>query len=257
MVGIYKITNPKGRVYVGQSIDIEARWKWYHAGYCKQQVKLYNSLKKYRVENHIFEIVEECLEEQLNKRERYWQDRYNVLEEGLNCRLTSTEDKSGKISKETRKKISDTTRGKKLSEEHKKKLSEINKGRRHTEESRRKISDSKKNIPVETRKKISEAMKGRKLSKEHKEKISEINKGKKLSEETKKKIGRKGILNKRYGIASSTSWTSLNNPTRKILIHIATGQEFKSCTEAASYFKISKNTVTTKIKQGVFIVKQS
>ena len=59
------------------------------------------SFKKYGVKNHIFEVIEECLVENLNKRERYWQEYYNVLNEGLNCRLTETEERSGKLSKET------------------------------------------------------------------------------------------------------------------------------------------------------------
>ena len=29
MIGIYKITSPSGKVYIGQSIDIERRWKKY------------------------------------------------------------------------------------------------------------------------------------------------------------------------------------------------------------------------------------
>lgn len=29
MIGIYKITSPSNRIYIGQSIDIEARWKSY------------------------------------------------------------------------------------------------------------------------------------------------------------------------------------------------------------------------------------
>lgn len=53
------------------------------------QHKLYNSLKKHGVENHTFEIIEECSIEDLNCRERYWQEFYDVLgDKGLNCELT-------------------------------------------------------------------------------------------------------------------------------------------------------------------------
>ena len=104
--GIYKITSPTGRVYIGQSIDIEKRRKSYFKPTgALGQTRLKNSLKKHGVENHKFEIIEECLEENLNRRERYWQDFYNVLDEGLNCKLTQSEDKSGKLSDETKEKI--------------------------------------------------------------------------------------------------------------------------------------------------------
>jgi group I intron endonuclease len=101
MIGIYKITSPSGKVYVGQAVDLERREKEYVGLHCKSQRKLYNSLVKYGFSQHIFRVIEECTIEQLNVRERHWQDFYNVLEEGLNLRLTGTEDVSGKQSKET------------------------------------------------------------------------------------------------------------------------------------------------------------
>jgi group I intron endonuclease len=91
MIGIYKITSPSGRVYVGQSIDIDKRWKSYkNIKSCSSQIKLKNSINKYGVDSHIFEIIEECNIDSLNTRERYWQDYYDVLNKGLNCCLTST-----------------------------------------------------------------------------------------------------------------------------------------------------------------------
>ena len=57
MIGIYKITSPKGRVYIGQSIDILYRFKKYKQMQCKGQVRLYNSFLKHNVENHLFEIA--------------------------------------------------------------------------------------------------------------------------------------------------------------------------------------------------------
>lgn len=91
MTGIYKITNPKGKVYIGQSVDMLKRQKTYSKLDCKGQPKLYNSLVKYGFSKHVFEIVEQCTITDLNIRERYWQDFYNVLSDsGLNCTLTST-----------------------------------------------------------------------------------------------------------------------------------------------------------------------
>jgi group I intron endonuclease len=109
MIGIYKITNPKGRVYIGQSVNIEKRKKLYVKYKCKHQPRLYISLLKYGFSEHIFEIIEECSTEELNTRERYWQDFYDVLsEKGLNCLLTPTNTQRKELSAETRKKIRDT-----------------------------------------------------------------------------------------------------------------------------------------------------
>lgn len=93
--GIYKITNPVGKVYIGQSENIYNRWKDYYKLSCNKQVKLYRSLKKYKPCNHTFEIIEECEFINLNCRERYWQDFYNVLnrKKGLNLLLTPCENK--------------------------------------------------------------------------------------------------------------------------------------------------------------------
>ena len=89
--GIYKITSPTGRIYIGQSIDIYKRGKDYArvSSSLKQQKRLYNSIKKYSPDRHIFEIIEECGFEDLLCRERHWQDHYDVLSKmGMNCVLT-------------------------------------------------------------------------------------------------------------------------------------------------------------------------
>ncbi len=58
MIGIYKLTNPKGKVYIGQSYDINKRMRYYKTNACKQQRKLYFSLVKYGFQNHSIEILE-------------------------------------------------------------------------------------------------------------------------------------------------------------------------------------------------------
>ena len=114
MIGIYKITNPKGKVYIGQSQEIEKRWKSYVNFNCINQVRLFRSFQKYQISNHVFEILEECKQDQLNIRERYWQDYYDVLgENGLNCKLTKTSDRSGKHSDASKQKMTRTRTGQK------------------------------------------------------------------------------------------------------------------------------------------------
>jgi group I intron endonuclease len=134
IIGVYKITSPSNRVYVGQSIDILHRFKTYKRMYSKneKQTKLHRSFLKYGVINHTFEILEVCKEYELNIKERYYQDLYNVLENGLNCNLTKTNDKSGKVCKETLIKMSEVSKG-----------NQNWKGKTHTEESKEKIRQSK------------------------------------------------------------------------------------------------------------------
>jgi group I intron endonuclease len=127
MIGIYKITSPTGRIYIGQSIDIERRFRFYKQMNCKKQPVLYASLKKYGVETHTFEILEVCDELILDTRERYWQEHYNVLNGGLNCNLTETSDKPKRHSEQTKEKISKSHMGKKISDESKQKMSKTKK----------------------------------------------------------------------------------------------------------------------------------
>lgn len=119
MIGIYKITSPTGRVYIGQSIDTDRRFRFYNQPCCncKGQPLLYRSLKKYGANAHTFEVIEECEFEQLNVRERYWQEFYNVLEGGLNCYLTETNTLPKRHSEETKKKISKSNMNKIVSDE--------------------------------------------------------------------------------------------------------------------------------------------
>lgn len=105
--GIYKITSPSNRVYIGQAVNIYARWRTYKSGHLKRQKRLYNSFLKYGSENHKFEVIEECPVENLNERERYWQEHYDVLsKKGLNCSLVGTKDKKLVHSEETKKILS-------------------------------------------------------------------------------------------------------------------------------------------------------
>lgn len=107
MIGIYKIINVKGKIYIGQSRNINKRFKQYQRLACKGQFKLYYSLLKYGVDTHKFEIIEECELNQLSVRERYWQDYYNVLaDNGLNLCLINGDD-TYNISEETRIKLSE------------------------------------------------------------------------------------------------------------------------------------------------------
>jgi hypothetical protein len=111
--GIYKIVSPTNRVYIGQSNDIRRRLlTYYEPKGGSSQIRLKSSFNKYGIDLHNFTVLEECEESCLNERERYWQDYYNVLgKKGLNCKLSTTLDKSGKLSVKTKKLIATKTKG--------------------------------------------------------------------------------------------------------------------------------------------------
>lgn len=184
--GIYKWTSPSNKVYVGESKTLFKR----RSGYEKlkpYQIRLYNSFKFYGIENHIWEVIEICEISELKKRERYWQNFYDVLgSNGLNCRLTGTDEEKGIVSEETRKKIglagknNKNMLGKKHSEETKKKMSNSAMGRKMSEGAKEKLRINSKGNKhglgykhtEEARKAISEKGKLWKRSKELGEKIS-------------------------------------------------------------------------------------
>lgn len=73
--GIYKITSPSGKIYIGQSIDIDKRWKD-HKKHNGIGPKLKNSYIKYGFDSHIKDTLEECSINQLKEREIYWKQYY-------------------------------------------------------------------------------------------------------------------------------------------------------------------------------------
>lgn len=118
--GIYKITSPSGRIYIGESKDVIKRWRGYKRLGCKSQPKLQRSFLKYGTKEHTFEIIEECLFEDLLCRERYYQDFYDVLNGGLNCKLTECGEQKQIHSEEMKDKMRGENNpmfGKKQSEE--------------------------------------------------------------------------------------------------------------------------------------------
>jgi group I intron endonuclease len=135
MIGIYKITSPSGKVYIGQSVNIERRFTSYKRMYTKnsKQTKLHRSFLKYGVDSHIFEVVLLCEESELNYNERHYQDLLQTVDYGLNCKSTKCGDRSGFVSKETLLKMSEASKGNKHWL-----------GRKHTQESKDKMSLSRK-----------------------------------------------------------------------------------------------------------------
>jgi len=199
MIGIYKITSPSKKTYIGQSNDILYRWHKYQILNCKQQVHLYRSFLKHGVENHKFEIIEECSSEELNEKEKYYVDLFQTFNSKHGMNLKDGGGSKGKHSKESIDKIRKGNTGKKrtpeqiknLKDRYKNKINPL-KGKNRSKEvvENLKIKNCLKNNPMygkthslDTKIKISKAMRGRghKQTKETKNKISLANKGKEKS----------------------------------------------------------------------------
>ena len=137
---IYKIVSPSGKIYIGQSVDFDTRISKYRSMNCKGQPRLYASFLKYGFDQHVFSIVESVSESELNNREAFWQEFYDVISDsGLNCKIQKSTDKSGKLSKETKYKISKANKGRKFSQETLKKMSEAKIGKKMPEHQRLKM----------------------------------------------------------------------------------------------------------------------
>jgi group I intron endonuclease len=157
---IYKTTNLiNGKIYVGQ--DRHNNPKYLGSG-----VKLKKSIQHYGIENFKKEILEHCEIEDLNVREIFWIKELQSMDVSIGYNLTAGGDGAINISDESKKKMSDSLKGRKFSEEHKEKLrgrTPWNKGLKST----RVITD-------ELREKLSKGgakNKGKKFTEEHKKNL--------------------------------------------------------------------------------------
>lgn len=175
---IYKTTNlVNGLIYIGQHYTSA------DDGYFGSGKNFKSILKEFGRENFIRETLEYCDKSLLNNRERYWIKKLlsNNSEIGYNKTVGGQMGWAGKdhpmfgkyFSEDSKRKMSDSHKGKKRTEESRRKQSETNKGFRHSEDSKRKMS---------------EYSKGKKKSEYHIRKMSEVRKCKYPSKETKLKM---------------------------------------------------------------------
>ena len=235
MQGIIYIHRNKinGKCYVGQTIQ-KPDTRWLEGdGYLGKnkddtymQPKFARAIIKYGWDNFEHLVLSDIYTniDDLNAAEIATIAKYDSFNNGYNATSGGSH---GKLSEETKRKISKAAKGRVVSEATREKISAANKGRtpwnkdkktpeetlaklrgrKHSEETIRKISETKKGHEVseETKHKIGAGNKGRKHSEESKSKMSEKlkgktpwnkgkkgqipwNKGKKLSEETRKKM---------------------------------------------------------------------
>jgi group I intron endonuclease len=134
---VYKITNTENKKsYVGYTKrdDVKDRIKehFFKSVYTKKDTPFYNAIKKYGKESFDFEILFECSDEKMTLLKeiefiKIYGD-YN-LHEGGNV-PPNQKGNHWNLSDKTKKKMSESSKGKTKSENHKKSMSESRKGRK-------------------------------------------------------------------------------------------------------------------------------
>ena len=83
---IYVIKNDiNDKLYVGKTVTTLAnRWLHHKDSYQKYNWHLYQAMRKYGIEHFWIEQIEECDDDIINEREKYWIKKLNTLKEGYN-----------------------------------------------------------------------------------------------------------------------------------------------------------------------------
>ena len=92
MAYIYKITNLiNNKCYIGKTLNtIQERWREHCSDYKKRDEEkrpLYSAMNKYGIENFKIEEIEQCNEDIVNDREKYWIEYYGSFKKGYNATL--------------------------------------------------------------------------------------------------------------------------------------------------------------------------
>lgn len=186
-IGIYKITSPTNKVYIGQSWNLKNRQRMYRQSHCSQQRKVHASITKYGWDAHKFEVV-------LNVSENISQDMFDSVEqtymdyyrsEGFELMNIREAGAKGKPSQETLELM---------------RVSQI--GKVVSPEARQKMSAAKANIKQETRDKMSKSKKELWTNAEYRIKMTESKKKYVFTDahkENLKKSARRGEANPQYG----------------------------------------------------------
>lgn len=160
---VYLIRNRlDGKVYVGQSGNPSLRrTRHFYLARKGSPQYLYRAIRDHGEENFVFEIIEECADDLINERERFWVSFYDSFNPKKGYNLTSGGDHY-EHSESTKQKIACSVR-KTMSEESRRIRSEANRGKIKSFEHRQKIAQSLKGIQRsdETRRKMSKSQKTR------------------------------------------------------------------------------------------------
>lgn len=164
---VYVITNlVNGKVYIGQTKNPKSRkaghWRAARVGV---ECHLYKSMRKYGSENYAFRVLEECADDAVDDRERFWIARYDSMNPEVGYNKESGGHANKTLAEETKRKISSALTGQHFTIERCANISAGLKGRPC-------LAGRRENNP-EKGKNISRALTGRSLSVAHKRAVSE------------------------------------------------------------------------------------
>lgn len=134
---IYKHTSPSGKIYIGKTkFTLEKRWKEhcyiaYNKNHSLYNKHFYKAIRKYGPENFTHEVIVDNLPDYfVNAFERYWIWKTNAISKGYNYGIggeghvsdtqkqaTIQSNKTRKVSKATKSKISKAAKGRVYSQE--------------------------------------------------------------------------------------------------------------------------------------------
>lgn len=214
MIGIYIITNLiTGKTYIGQSIDIQRRFHEHRCISHESNRHLKYALAKYGKENFKYEVLEECKEDKLDERERYYIEKlkpeYNIT--------TGGQDSLRRFPDEIKKKISEKSK-----------------------EQWKSMSDEAKEVRIKNN--LKGPRKGHPVSEKTRQKLREKNLGKKQSRETIEKR-RKTLESKKLN-----GYVRTNDANKKKVICIETGDIYESVKAAAESIGADPSSVTSMLK---------
>ena len=215
MIGIYKITNRiNGKSYIGQSNNIERRFREHKYISSETNDSLKKAYIKYGRENFEFIILEECSIEELNEREIYYiqlvKPEYNRTKGGDGC--------SGHVVSEKTKEIL----------------------RKKAKEQWNKLTEEQKQHIIKNN--LKKPKIGHKVSKATREKLRQCNLGKKQSKETIEKRKQTMIKKRENGYVRN------NDNHKKKVICLETNIIYNSVKEAGLDIGVHPSSITGTIK---------
>ena len=146
---VYRHTSPNGKIYIGLTQQ-QPEQRWRHGNGYKKNIYFMRAINKYGWENFKHEVLFDGLtKEEAENIERSLIASYNSANKDYGYNIDLGGNSVGKHSDETRRKIGvshsgekNWTWGKCLPEETRKKMSESHKGKRFTEEHKKHLSES-------------------------------------------------------------------------------------------------------------------
>jgi group I intron endonuclease len=210
-VGVYKITNSlDGKLYIGSSSNIYKRWDRHRNSLRKgthPNLHLQQACNRDGLDAFVFEIIEETIKDKkvILEREQFYIDLYKSFEndKGYNLTTSSSSPAGFRHTEAAKEAIRQARLGKRLSKASRKKVTDFLTGHEVSQETRDKISEANKGKTA-----WNKGLKTGPLPESQKKAIGKGNKGKRtgifVSEETRRKLSEshKGQI----------PWQHKNNP---------------------------------------------